>query len=376
MPVNKKQDLSGNLSLSKLINLCLEKNIPFVSFRLPEEKNIKTIIQLSGKFSLFESLKEVIGKSGFIYAPFHRKTNFPVVLFEPELIVDNDNFTELLYKEISAKPIMYPKQTYKSPFESGKEEYLEQADTFMQSFNKVFNKAVLSRVHLENIPENFDLGQFYISTQEKYPAAFCHLINIPGAGTWAGATPEIFLEIDHDMVQTMSLAGTQLKNTTAKEVQWKIKEMEEQRFVSNYIIEIFKRFGIHDFQIDGPQTIQAGNALHLSTKFCFSKSYIQEQLADFIEDFHPTPAVCGLPKAKALELILKTEKHNREYYSGFCGPLNMDEKTNLFVNLRCMKILKEQLALFVGGGLTAKSVPEKEWDETQLKTQTLLNIIL
>jgi isochorismate synthase len=376
MPENKKQEFSGSSKLAKLINLCLEKNIPFVSFRLPDEKNIQTMIQLSGKFSLFETVKEASGKSGFIYAPFHRKTNLPVVLFEPELIIENDNFTESQRKEIAGKPIMYPDQSFKPPFESGKEEYLEQADSFIQSFNKVFTKAVLSRVHVENKPESFDPGQFFIHAQEKYPSAFCHLINIPGAGTWAGATPEIFLKIDKETVQTMSLAGTQLKNATAKEVQWKIKEMEEQRFVSNYIIEIFKRFGIHDFQIDGPQTIQAGNALHLSTKFCFSKSYIQDQLADFIENFHPTPAVCGLPKTKALELIFRTEKHNREYYSGFCGPLNMEERTDLFVNLRCMKILKQQLALFVGGGLTAKSVPEKEWEETQLKTETLLNLIL
>jgi isochorismate synthase len=127
--------------------------------------------------------------------------------------------------------------------------------------------------------------------------------------------------------------------------------------------------------MEGPQTIQAGNAIHLSTKFSFDESSIQNRLADFIERLHPTPAVCGLTKEKALELILKTEKHNREYYSGFCGPINMKEKTDLFVNLRCMKILKDKLVLFIGGGLTAKSEIEKEWEETKLKSRTLLSLI-
>ena len=98
-------------------------------------------------------------------------------------------------------------------------------------------------------------------------------------------------------------------------------------------------------------------------------------MAEFINKLQPTPAVCGLPKDRALDLIMKTEQHNREYYAGFCGPINYLHKTDLFVNLRCMKILKGQFALFVGGGLTAKSEPEKEWAETELKSETLKRII-
>ena len=364
-----------DLKLVKLFNLCLEKNIPFVTFRLPDEDSIKTWIQLSGKFNLLENLLEVADKSGFVYAPFHRKTNFPVIFFEPDLIIEKEDFDESLIKEISDKAPMYPDQIFELPHESGKEEYLKQAETFIHSFDKVFTKAVLSRVLLKNKLEHFDIGKFFFRLQEKYPNVFCHLINIPGAGCWTGATPETLLKIDKDMVQTVSLAGTQPTTDSEKEILWKVKEMEEQRLVTNYIIEVFKRFDIRDFQIEGPQTIQAGNAYHLSTKFSFDKSDIKNKIGAFIENFHPTPAVCGLPKEKALELILKTEKHNREYYSGFCGPMNIEGKTDLYVNLRCMKILKDRLALYVGGGLTGKSLPKKEWQETELKSRTLLSLI-
>ncbi len=98
-------------------------------------------------------------------------------------------------------------------------------------------------------------------------------------------------------------------------------------------------------------------------------------MTEFISALHPTPAVCGLPKERALELIYKTEMHNREYYAGYCGPINYQGKTDLFVNLRCMKILPDKLALYIGGGLTAKSDPEKEWEETVLKANTLLSVI-
>lgn len=375
MPLSEKPISTGDLKLVRLINLCLEKNIPFVTFRLPGETSVKTWIQISGKFSLFESIKEVVDKSGFVYAPFHRRTNFPVIFFEPDLIIENDNFDNSLFKAINEIATMYPECSSKSPYESGKEEYLQQAEKVIHTFDKTFTKAVLSRVQLVDKPYQFDPGNFFIRLQNKYPNMFCHLINIPGAGVWAGTTPETFLKIDENRIQTVSLAGTQQKTVGKKEIQWKVKEMEEQRLVTNYIIEVLKRFNIKDFQIEGPQTIQAGNAYHLSTKFIFEKYLIKNRIGEFIENFHPTPAVCGLPKEKALELILQTEKHNREYYSGICGTVSMEGNMDLFVNLRCMKILEKKLALFVGGGLTSKSVPEKEWEETQLKAMTILSAI-
>jgi isochorismate synthase len=40
-----------------------------------------------------------------------------------------------------------------------------------------------------------------------------------------------------------------------------------------------------------------------------------------------------------------------------------------------MKVLPDKLALFIGGGITADSVPEDEWLETEIKADTLLSII-
>jgi isochorismate synthase len=47
----------------------------------------------------------------------------------------------------------------------------------------------------------------------------------------------------------------------------------------------------------------------------------------------------------------------------------------LFVNLRCMQVFPTQFALYLGGGIMADSDPSKEWEETELKSMTLLNVI-
>lgn len=359
--------------LSQLINLCHQKNIPFVSFRLPGESAIKTWVQLSGKFNFVETFDEVADHTGFVYAPFHRRTNFPVVFFELELVFENDGFEDSLIDQISEMDPLYPDYNPEFPLEISNSEYLEQANTFIHSFDKDFRKAVLSRVHFEEKPKHFNPGEFFIKLQSTYPNAFCHIINIPGAGCWTGASPETLLKIDATSAQTISLAGTQ--PFKPKDIAWEGKELEEQRIVTDYIESVLKSFEIGDYKKEKAQNLQAGNAIHLATKFSFNRNCIDKQLGKFISEIHPTPAVCGLPKEKALDLIFKTEKHKREYYSGFCGPINMKGKTNLFVNLRCMKILPDKLALFIGGGLTAKSDPKLEWEETVLKANTLLSIL-
>lgn len=359
--------------LAQLINVCIEKNIPFVSFRLPNESKIITWVQRSGKFNFVEQFNEISNQSGFVYAPFHRNTNFPLVFFEPELIFENEGFEDTLISEISEKDPLYPEYSFETPFEISKLAYLNQAENLINSFDESLTKTVLSRIQIENKPAGFRGGDFFNDLQSNYPTDFCHIINIPGAGTWTGATPETLLRVNGNLTQTISLAGTQAFRKG--QISWHKKEIEEQQIVTKYVEDVLLRFQIKEFEKKKVQNLRAANVVHLASKFRFDKSKIDKQLGEFVSTLHPTPAVCGFPKKEALDLIFQTEKHNREYYAGFCGPINMENKTDLFVNLRCMKILKNKLALFLGGGLTAKSIPESEWEETVLKAKTILSIL-
>ncbi len=90
---------------------------------------------------------------------------------------------------------------------------------------------------------------------------------------------------------------------------------------------------------------------------------------------HPTPAVAGYPKQKAIDFILENENYNREFYTGYFGFINKDKSSKLFVNLRCMQIEKKKLSVYVGGGITKDSNPLNEWQETEDKSKTLLSVL-
>ena len=101
----------------------------------------------------------------------------------------------------------------------------------------------------------------------------------------------------------------------------------------------------------------------------------QVNLGNVIADLHPTPAVCGMPKALAQDFILREEHLYRAYYSGFTGPLNVWKTTHFFVSLRCMQLLDNRCILYAGGGLLTASNEQSEWNETELKLNTMLNVL-
>ena len=86
-----------------------------------------------------------------------------------------------------------------------------------------------------------------------------------------------------------------------------------------------KNCGISNFTQKGPETVSAGNIAHLKTDFQFSVSELKGKTGKLLRELHPTPAVCGLPKEIAFDLVSTTEQHERRFYTGFLGHLTKME---------------------------------------------------
>lgn len=219
-------------------------------------------------------------------------------------------------------------------------------------------RKIFTNFHTVNYTESFK------NLCKSYPNAFRYLFN-DGKNAWMGAFSEVlgkFNKTTHEF-ETMALAGT-----LPVSEEWSEKEIEEQKPVTNYIQNILANYSDN---IDQSETYDhiSGNIKHLRTDF---KTSIQpEDLDKIIQDLHPTPAVCGIPKDFCNENIRKYEKFPREFYAGYIK-VETDESILYFVNLRCARLYKDSVHVFVGGGITAQSDPEKEWRETELKSEAIL----
>lgn len=204
---------------------------------------------------------------------------------------------------------------------------------------------------------------------ESYPNAFRYLFN-DGQNAWMGAFSEVlgkFNKRTHEF-ETMALAGT-----LPVSEEWSEKEIEEQKPVTTYIQDILKNYSDTVQQSETYDHI-SGNIKHLRTDF--KTSIKPEDLDSIIQDLHPTPAVCGIPKDFCNENIRKYEKFPREFYAGYIK-VETEDSILYFVNLRCARLYKDAVHVFVGGGITAQSDPEKEWRETKLKSEAILkNLVI
>ncbi len=240
-------------------------------------------------------------------------------------------------------------------------------------------KIVASRVTEAPLPVNFNPVILFNALSEQYPHAFVSLVSVPGVGTWIGASPELLLSLKPSGLRTVALAGTQARpaGKSLESVRWGQKEIEEQALVSDYIRDFFHDIEVRSFSSEGPRTAPAGNVVHLQTSFTVQSnvSNLHHLANQILYRLHPTSAVCGMPKNEALSFILEKENYNRAFYSGFLGPVHLNGESRLYVNLRCMQLKARDALLYVGAGITADSDPEAEWEETVLKSKTLLSVL-
>ncbi|WP_299578892.1 chorismate-binding protein [uncultured Sunxiuqinia sp.] len=356
-----------------LLDELIEKNCSFALWSMPGSQTPEILLTDKNDLIYPAEFNKLNGQEGFVFAPYQISNETPLVLLKP------GTYKKGIEEILTIDPSLMEKGEAqdKGPEQHriiDKKAYLNDIERTVEEIkNSKLAKAIVSRL-IPKERKSESLGKLYLQLLQQTPNAFVYLVNLPQAGSWMGATPEVLLKAEAKTVETVSLAGTQNRRADS-DYSWHTKEIEEQAFVSRYLLDVFYRFNIYPYTTQGPETLESGKVAHLFTSFRFSAKKLAHKLGDFVAELHPTPAVCGYPKAKAAKFIRKIEQHNRRYYTGYLGPWRMNDSVRLFVNLRCMEITPDRYILYSGGGITARSVPEEEWEETIKKADTLLSAI-
>jgi len=366
--------MENKLPITLILDQLIEKNIAFACWFNPMDQHMGIVVSDASDVEYFDRFDQLNGEGGFVFAPFRITDNCPVILLKPAIYLEDfDSAEQLDIQNIESFSIV---ENSDNKFViSTKEDYIRTIGETVAAIREgELSKVIISRLIPVKRPSQ-SLASIFRNLHDQTPNAFTYLVNLPYAGIWMGATPELLLKSDSRYFETVSLAGTQVRKYDLDDYCWKTKDIEEQAFVSRYMLELFHLFDIHKYRTTGPETLESGKVAHLKTSFFFSAEKIENCLGNFVDELHPTPAVCGLPKNLADEFIKENEKHDRKYYSGYLGLWKLNQQVNLFVNLRCMEITNDQFILYAGGGITSKSIPEREWEETNQKAKTLLDVI-
>lgn len=352
-------------NLLEILNKKYSQKKPFVAYCKPNQDRVVALFQNSDEVNFINDFTE----SGFVFFTFD---------CSQKIFFSKNDCEILITKKETFLNEIFPSNKKLDIDENAKKEFekiVEKAIQFID--NGVIKKVVLSRKTVFEKDIN-EIGILFNILLIQNANAFCYVFFHPSVGLWMGATPEQLLKRKEEIIETVSLAGTQLKNNE-KPIIWQNKEKEEQEIVTSYIENVLKE-SLTDVWREPVKTIEAGSLVHLKTVIQ-AKITDQTSLERIIEKLHPTPAVCGFPKENALKIITDLEQYDRKFYSGFIGEWNIDflsgknNSCDLYVNLRCLEYHNKCVNLYAGCGITQDSIPEKEFFETHFKQQTVFSVL-
>jgi salicylate biosynthesis isochorismate synthase/menaquinone-specific isochorismate synthase len=123
-----------------------------------------------------------------------------------------------------------------------------------------------------------------------------------------------------------------------------------------------------------PDLVKVANIQHLGTPIHAQLSEPRSAI-ELAGVLHPTPAVGGEPRERALAAIAELEDLDRGWYAGPVGWMDATEDGEFCVAIRSALLRDRTAHLFAGNGIVGGSDPEAELAETEVKLGALLPLL-
>lgn len=194
---------------------------------------------------------------------------------------------------------------------------------------------------------------------------------------FVGASPELLIRREATTVTARPLAGTEPVAPTrapATRLTQSPKQRHEHEVVVGAITDVL-RAHCDDVVAGGPEVTELPDVSHLATYVRALTRSTTPSALGLARALHPTPAVGGVPRDLALELIRQHEPIPRGRYAGPVGWVDAAGDGEFAVALRGARLHGSSAIVHAGAGIVAGSVVESEWDETTAKLEPILHAL-
>ncbi len=360
-----------------------------------ESKQVGTGPILFGGFS-FDPLKEKsILWDGFSEAKFVMPTQMLSIIDHKTFITINKLVTP--YDELSVclkhfeksfglnKSIPYINDCEKvneySSIEYKTSEWLKAVQEATKNIkSNEMDKVVLAReVHLK-FTNKINPYQVIYNLQKEQPTSFIFEFE-NGLQHFLGATPERLIKKHDNEVLSTCLAGSIKRGKNIEEDEHLGQQLlqDDKNLVEHEIVVKMIKAAIESccFEVETPQSpvlFKTKNIQHLYTPV---KGYAKKDYSflSMVEKLHPTPALGGYPKEKAIEKIRELEPMHRGWYAGPIGWLDHEDNGEFVVAIRSGILEGQNAALFAGCGIVKESNPKSEYLETKIKLKPMMSAL-
>lgn len=198
-----------------------------------------------------------------------------------------------------------------------------------------------------------------------------------------GASPELLISKQGARILSYPLAGSARRSpdlaedeAVSKALLRSDKDRREHAAVVEAILDALAPYCSELRAPPGPALVSTRTMWHLGTRIEGRLRHPDRvSSAELAAVLHPTPAVAGAPRERAVELIQQLEGYDRRFYAGAVGWTNAVGDGAWHVSLRCAEVAGDTARLYAGAGIVEGSDPEAEADETSGKFQAVLRAL-
>jgi menaquinone-specific isochorismate synthase len=247
--------------------------------------------------------------------------------------------------------------------------------------DKDLDKVVLARAVELTMQSDIGLGDILAQLRAQYPDCYRFLFEFQPGSAFIGATPELLAATDENKLHTHALAGSIPRGITWDEdhrLGQALLESPKERLEHDLVVQEIRRNltpVTDELAIpETPELVRFTNIQHLMTPVRGTLAN-GSGLLKVVEMLHPTPALGGTPRARALQVIDELENTPRGWYGAPIGWIGPSGQGQFAVGIRSALARGRRFRLYAGAGIVAESQPALEWAETEIKLRPMLNAL-
>ncbi|MBB6282732.1 isochorismate synthase [Geobacillus subterraneus] len=241
-------------------------------------------------------------------------------------------------------------------------------------------KVVLARARRLAFNAAIDAAFVLARLREQQPFAYLFAFEQDGR-CFIGASPEQLVQKEGETCRSVCLAGSVRRGGSATEdeqlgawLQADSKNREEHQFVVRMIRSLFSTVCETVEMPAAPQLLKLPHIQHLCTPVV-GRGCLEPSVLRLVELMHPTPALGGTPRERAMEAIRSLEPLDRGWYAAPIGWVDADGNGEWAVAIRSGLLDGNKATLFAGCGIVAHSDPTSEYEETNVKMAPMLSAL-
>ncbi|CAG8522651.1 10560_t:CDS:2, partial [Scutellospora calospora] len=198
-----------------------------------------------------------------------------------------------------------------------------------------------------------------------------------------GASPELLVKVENDIVYTHPIAGTRKRGKTKEGDDMLADELlNDPKEKSEHIMLV--DLGRNDVnRVCQPRTVKVDSLMHIErySHVMHIVSQVSGKLRpdktrfDAFRSIFPAGTVSGASKVKAMEIIAEPEREKRGVYAGAVGHFDFSNSIDTCIAIRTMVFKDGFVYLQAGGGIVYDSNEDAEYQETIDKLQSSVTCI-